>query len=265
MYLEGQHRDGGNERGYAMAALLVAIAVMSVLMAAVLPAWRHQVQREKEAELVFRGEQYVRGIRLWESKMGPGTRPPSFDMMVDQRFLRKKYKDPMTTDGEFQPLIVGVNAPPPAQTAGRGGRGQVGQPGQTGQTGQTGLPGQRGQPAQPQQAQPPQSSIGIQASGGGGGIYGVSSKSKESSIRVYNGATHYNEWRFIHAGAASAPGGGEGSALPGGRGGRATPGGPVGPGGRGPGGRGPGGRGIGPGGRGGGLMPGTFPGGRGGR
>ena len=262
MYLEGQHRDGWNERGYAMAALLVGIAVMAVLMAAVLPAWRHQVQREKEAELVFRGEQYVRGIRLWESKMGPGTRPPSFDMMVDQKFLRKKYKDPMTPDGEFQPLFVGVNAPPPAQTPGRGGRGQPGQPGQSGRSGQSLQP----QQIQPQQPQAPQSSIGTQVTGGGG-IYGVSSKSKETSIRVYNGATHYNEWRFIHAGAASAPGGGEGSALPGGRGGRATPGGPVGPGGRGPGGRGPGpgGRGIGPGGRGGGLMPGTFPGGRGGR
>ena len=92
-----------------MAALLVSLAVMSVLMSAVLPAWRHQAQREKEAELVFRGEQYVRAIRLWEMKMGPGSRPPNFDMLVQQKFLRKKYKDPMTEDGEFQPLFVGAN------------------------------------------------------------------------------------------------------------------------------------------------------------
>ncbi len=100
MGLEGQH----GERGYAMAALLVSLAVMSVLMGALLPAWRHQAQREKEAELVFRGEQYVRAIRLWEMKMGPGSRPPNFDILVQQKFLRKKYKDPMTEDGEFQPL-----------------------------------------------------------------------------------------------------------------------------------------------------------------
>ena len=87
-----------------MAALLVSLAVMSVLMAALLPAWRHQAQREKEAELVFRGEQYVRAIRLWEMKMGPGSRPPNFDILVQQKYLRKKYKDPMTEDGEFQPL-----------------------------------------------------------------------------------------------------------------------------------------------------------------
>ena len=78
MDLRGQHGD----RGYAMAALLIGLAVMSVLMSAVLPAWRHQAKREKEAELVFRGEQYVRAIRLWEMKMGPGTRPPTFDVLV---------------------------------------------------------------------------------------------------------------------------------------------------------------------------------------
>ena len=236
-----------------MAALLVSLAVMSVLMSAVLPAWRHQATREKEAELVFRGEQYVRAIRLWEMKMGPGSRPPTFDMMVQQKFLRKKYKDPMTADGEFLPLFVGANLPPQGQ--GPGGRGGRGVP-----------------PPQPQQPQP-QSTLGTQV--GGGGILGVASKSREASIRIYKGASHYNEWRFIYANASSAPGGGVGQPMPGGRGGVQLPGGrgrggnPGGPDGRGfgPGGRGigPGGRGIGPGGRGPDVTPGIFPPGRGGR
>src|SRR5687768_10547027 len=134
MGLQGQH----GERGIAMAALLVSLAVMSVLMTAALPAWRHQAKREKEAELVFRGEQYVRAIRLWEMKMGPGSRPPTFDMMVQQKFLRKKYKDPMSPDGEFLPLFVGANLPSTPGPAGRGGPGAS---------------------VQPQQPQPPQSSI----------------------------------------------------------------------------------------------------------
>jgi len=241
-----------------MAALLVGLAIMSVLMAAVLPAWRHQAQREKEAELVFRGEQYVRAIRLWEMKMGPGSRPPTFDILVQQKFLRKKYKDPMTADGEFQPLFAGSNlAAPGTQPQGQGG---IGQPGRGG----IGI----GQPAGRGGIQPsmPTSSIGTQI--GGGGILVVASKSKEASIRIYKGGAHYNEWRFIYAAASNTPGG-RGAPMPGGRGAPAPGGRGFEPGGRGtgpfgPGGRGPGGRGIGPDGRG-GFPQGPFQPGRGGR
>ncbi len=41
-----------------MVALLVALSVMAIMMGAALPAWHTLAQREKEAELVFRGEQY---------------------------------------------------------------------------------------------------------------------------------------------------------------------------------------------------------------
>ena len=212
MGLEGQH----GERGYAMAALLVSLAVMSVLMTAVLPAWRHQAKREKEAELVFRGEQYVRAIRLWEMKNGPGSRPPTFDILVQQKYLRKKYKDPMTEDGEFQPLFAGVN------TQAAGGR-------QTGPGGRQTGPGQV-----PQQIQPQPSSFGSQF--GRGGILGVVSKSKDASIRIYRGGSHYNEWQFMFAGAQTTPGGRGGQQTPGGSGSQQLPGGS------------PGQRGIGPGG-----------------
>ena len=93
---------------------------------------------------------------------------------------------------------------------------------------------------------------------GGGGILGVASKSKEASIRIYKGRSHYNEWNFIYANASSAPGGGQGAPMPGGRGGNPMPGG------RGPGGRGEGrgfpGRGVMPGGPGGPGGPGVNPG-----
>jgi type II secretory pathway pseudopilin PulG len=252
MGLQGQH----GERGYAMAALLVSLAVMSVLMSAALPAWRHQAKREKEAELVFRGEQYVRAIRLWEMKMGPGTRPPSFDILVQQKFLRKKYKDPMTEDGEFQPLFAGVNMPqqpggpqPGGPQPGRGGPGRGIQP----------LP----ITPQPMPSQPGRGGIPTQM--GRGGILGVVSKSKETSIRIYKGGTHYNEWNFIYANASTAPGG-RGAPMPGGRGAPMPGGRGTQPGGRGFGpGMGPGGgRGFGPQGPG-GMTPTFPPPGRGGR
>ena len=39
---------------------------MAVALSVALPAWRTMTQREKEAELVFRGEQYARAIALFQ-------------------------------------------------------------------------------------------------------------------------------------------------------------------------------------------------------
>ena len=100
-----------------MAALLVAIAVMAVVMSALLPVWRTLSVREKEEELVWRGQQYDRAIQLYRKKTSaPGA--PSVDILVSGRFLRRKYLDPIT-NGEFE--LVGVSAAgnaPGAQQAG---------------------------------------------------------------------------------------------------------------------------------------------------
>ena len=181
MYLGGQ----AGQRGYAMAAVLVAIALMSVVMTALLPAWRQQVRREKEAELVFRGEQYARAVLLYRRKMN-GSSPMTIDALVQGRFLRKKFKDPMTGE-DFQPLYLGQ------------------QPGQQGQQ-------PAGRSGQPQQQ-------------GGVGITGVVSKSKEASIRIYRGGSTYNTWNFWDpiGNRRGGPGGGNpgqnpGQGGPGGRG-----------------------------------------------
>ena len=120
MSLRDLRRHDG-ERGYAMAALLVALAIMAILLSVAMPVWRHEAQREKEAELVFRGEQYARAIALFRFKNAniANAFPPSIDSLVEGRYLRKKYKDPMTKDGEF--VLIGVGSaqpginPPPAQ------------------------------------------------------------------------------------------------------------------------------------------------------
>lgn len=115
MYLGGQWFGLGSQRGYAMAAVLVAVAVMGVVMSALLPVWRQQSQREKEAELLFRMQQYALAIDLYRSKNN-NQYPPTIDALVQGKFLRKKYKDPMTGD-DFQALYVG-------QQPSGGGRGQ---------------------------------------------------------------------------------------------------------------------------------------------
>jgi type II secretory pathway pseudopilin PulG len=187
-----------------MAALLVALSVMAVLATAAMPVWHQLTQREKEAELVFRGNQYVRAIRLFAAKAGPGVLPPNLDVLVQQRYLRKKYPDPIT--GKEFDLLAPLQATTPAPgaltpgaspTAGRGGAGQS-------------------QPAAGSGA-----AIAPQAAGGrggaAGGIMGVASKSKATSIRLYNGRSHYNEWQFLYV-AQVQQAGGPGRGQPPGRG-----------------------------------------------
>jgi type II secretory pathway pseudopilin PulG len=204
-----------------MAALLVSIAVMGVLMSVAMPVWRHQSQREKEEELAFRGEQWVRGLQLYQRRNGPGVYPPSLDVLVQGRFVRKKWKDPITGE-DFVPRYMGQQPQQPQQ------------PGRGGQAGRGAAPAP--QPSGPQ--------------GAGGGIMGVYSKSTANSIRQYKGATRYDQWQFIAQNIGGPGIQGPGRGTPGGGPGRGIPG-LGGPGrGRGnPGGRGPG-RGIGPGGRG---------------
>src|SRR6185295_11226161 len=136
---------GSDDGGYILAVLLVAMAIAAVWMTASLPAWRQQAQRERELELRFRGEQYARAIALYFIKNG--TLPTDIDTLVSQRFLRKKWKDPVTGD-DFVPVLngqaqgtsstnrsgPGSAVTPPASQPGRGGlpSGQQGLGGVTG-------------------------------------------------------------------------------------------------------------------------------------
>jgi type II secretory pathway pseudopilin PulG len=192
-----------------MAALLVGMAIMAVLMTVAMPVWRQASRREKEAELVFRGQQYVRAIRLFSQRAGPGVLPPNLDVLVNQKFLRKKYKDPIT--GQDFDLLGAMQA---AQAA--AGLGQGAQAPQRGLGAQTSPQGRAGAPASPQGGRgaapmpTPAGTVVTPSSGRGGpvagGILGVASKSKDSSIRLYNGRSHYNEWAFIYIQQVQQPG-----------------------------------------------------------
>ena len=75
-----------------------------------MPVWRQAAQREKEAELVWRGQQYDRALQLYRRKASaPGA--PNLDILIEQKFLRKKYKDPITGgDFELRPVVRSVRA-----------------------------------------------------------------------------------------------------------------------------------------------------------
>jgi hypothetical protein len=203
-----------------MVALLVAMSVMAIMMSAALPAWHTMARREKEAELVFRGEQYARAIGLWQQKFA-NQPAPSIDVLVEQRFLRKRYKDPITND-EFQ--LLGSGASQPGQT-------------QQGTTPQGRGGAQQGMQTALQAMQQAQERLAALSGRGNapGGIVGVTSKSGEKSLRLYNGRDTYNQWVFMPVARGRAGGGARGGAPgPQGRGGRGV----EGRGGQGPDGRG---------------------------
>jgi type II secretory pathway pseudopilin PulG len=211
------------EDGYAMAALLAAMASMAIMLAAAMPVWKTTATREKEAELIFRGEEYVRAIGRFQRRTG--ALPPSIDALIDGKYLRKKYKDPITND-DFQPLSAGQAAG--IQGAqGVGGRGQQGQQqpqqaaGRAGGGFQLANPGGGGGGGF--QLQAPAGALG-QAGPVAGGIIGVVSKSTETSFRLYNNRQRYNEWAFVFTQQTLAPGqGGVNQGQPGPRGGQPGP------------------------------------------
>ena len=99
-----------------MAALLIGLSIMAVLMSAALPVWSHFAKREREEELIWRGHQYARAVGLFQRKFA-NTFPPNLEVLIEQRFLRKKYKDPITND-DFQ-LIPAAEAACPGAEAHR--------------------------------------------------------------------------------------------------------------------------------------------------
>jgi len=182
-----------------MVALIVGMSIMAIMMTVALPTWRQMAQREKEAELIFRGQQYARAIGLFQKKSGPGVLPPSIDALVDGHYLRKKYKDPIT-GGDFDVLQAGATAGTPGAgtlNASTPGAGTLG-PSTTNPQSQPTAGGRGSGPAQ--------SGSGQSAPMGRGGVMGVASKSKDTSIRIYNGRTHYNEWQFVFVQQTTAAG-----------------------------------------------------------
>jgi type II secretory pathway pseudopilin PulG len=231
------------ERGYAMVALLVLMSVMAIALSTAMPVYSTVARREREAELIFRGEQYARAIAMFQRKYGNAL-PPEVDVLIDQKFLRKKYKDPITGEdfrfmGPGSPELAQALSTTPQQALeaarGRGpgtatnpqGRGRAQATplgfGRSGATGTPAIPGGRG----------PLTAAGQMGNAqAGGGIVAVASKSTDTSFRLYNGKNKYNEWIFM-AVAATTAAGGRGAQLPGGRGGAAGGRGGTLPGGRG--------------------------------
>ncbi|SRR5216684_2208871 len=212
------------QSGYALLMVVFIAALMIITAAAIQINFLTQGRREKEDELIWRGQQYARGVRLFYRKNG--RFPTSLDDLskpgIGVRYMRKAYKEPMNTvDGSWRLLYVGpagqiigsVKANPggsifPAAPA-PGGTQAGATPAPLGSTGGNAggeassgsAPGQAQPPGSPQTAntssQQP-SGLGTDGTIIGGRIIGVASKINRTSIKIYDSGTTYRAWEFIY-------------------------------------------------------------------
>lgn len=204
------------EAGYVLFGIAIGLVILGIAMTAAVPLWQKIVQREREKELIFRGYQYMQAIELYQRKY-PGAYPPNLDILIDEKFLRREYKDPFsdTEDGSFRfirqlspELQQGAQQQQEAAARAAGisdlnrsqgrmrtpGLQTPGAPGGTGS--QTGLPGRQFQ-----------STMGRGASDQSmGGIVGVASSSDEETFYKVPGKEKYKDWLFVY-GAQQQQGG----------------------------------------------------------
>ena len=97
------------ESGFAMLLVFLMSASIAIMLYMQLPRAAFEAQRAKEEMLQERGEQYIRAIQLYVAKWR--SYPPSMDSLEKAngiRYLRKRYKDPMTGKDEWR--LIHVNA-----------------------------------------------------------------------------------------------------------------------------------------------------------
>ena len=101
-----------SQSGYALLLVMFFLALLVLSLAAAAPTVLSTIQRERETEMVWRGKQYIRGVRMYYLKMHHF--PTSLDDLTKPktgiRFMRQAYKDPMNlTDGSWRLIYVGPN------------------------------------------------------------------------------------------------------------------------------------------------------------
>ncbi len=233
-----RRRNQLGEHGYIMLTLLLMMALLIIAAAVIVPSITFEIRRDQEEEMIHRGVQYSRAIKAYYKKFN--RYPMKIEDLENtnrQRFLRKRYKDPITKQdfkllhfGEVQLALtggMGGGTIPGASTIGPNGSltpgsGLNGTPGIGGNSAFGGNSnsafGQNQQAPQPgtdpsQPGSPDASGgnstgpgNGTTSSGdklgtatfGGAPIVGVASTSKKDTIREYDHKKKYDQWKFIY-------------------------------------------------------------------
>jgi type II secretory pathway pseudopilin PulG len=97
------------QSGFALLLVFLMAAAISITLYVQIPRVAFQAQRQKEQLLMERGEQYQRAIQLFVRANGryPG-KIEDLENFNNRRFLRHKFKDPITGKEEWR--LIHVNA-----------------------------------------------------------------------------------------------------------------------------------------------------------
>jgi|KBSMisStaDraftv2_1062788.scaffolds.fasta_scaffold00659_16 type II secretory pathway pseudopilin PulG len=223
-------RKSQSESGYVLLALLLFVALLSIGVFTSIQKIEFQVKRDREEEMIHRGVQYSRAVRKYFKAFGRyPTRIEELENTNNQRFLRHRYKDPITGKdfkllhlGDVQMSFGSPAATPVSQMnnqqqgapqalnsdaqapSGAGPSAIASQnsppeaPSDTSQADQGVAGSQTGTPPPPQPLSQQAGPGGAPQVFGGGGIVGVASTSKDKTIREFNKKNHYNQWQFIY-------------------------------------------------------------------
>lgn len=189
-----------NQRGFTLAGALSLIAVMSILLALAVPLWSRVKLRDNEEELIFRGKEYVEAITRYQQRFG--AYPPDLETLQKLKFIRRLYPDPMTKSGKWKVIH-------PDSLVQTGEAGKINQPGQQDSgdndddDDENNDPNKSPQPfdfgnqnKSEDEALKEDDSDEEPEVESTGPVVGVVSRSKKTSIKVYNGQSAYNKWAF---------------------------------------------------------------------
>ena len=223
--------------GYVLLVVMAVAVLLLVSLTAVLPSVYQEAQREREAELIFRGTQYARAIAMFHRQFQRfPTNVKELIQTNGMRFLRQEFKDPMDPKGKWRFIhanAAGVMFDSKMQGGPMNGPNRPGTPfgnsqsssgadnsQSTSQSGSSSSSFGSGSQANSQSSsfgfgssqgsqssffssgsqQGSQSSSAFFGSGNqvmGAYIVGVAATSHHESIRKWNNRTHYDEWEFL--------------------------------------------------------------------
>ncbi len=97
-------RGRHNQRGYILLTLMLFVALLTIGLLAMVQDIESRIKRDREEELIHRGVQYSRAVRHYFKKFGRyPNRIEELENTNNIRFLRKRFKDPITGK-DFKPL-----------------------------------------------------------------------------------------------------------------------------------------------------------------